>query len=118
MSLGQNMPYKVELAKSAEEDLDKALNRLAVEFNSPNSAARLLAEFRCLEPILSSYPKFKPIDYPASEYAKREVRRAQVRNYLAYYVIDDANEVVTIISFLAMKQDQMAHLIKDLQGQN
>lgn len=107
------MAFKIVVTDTAKRELEAALDRLAVEFESPNSAARLGVEFKCLGPVLTAFPRCKPIDFAASEIYGNEVRRAQVRNYLAYYTVDDECETINIVSFLAMKQDQIAHLARD-----
>lgn len=107
------MAFKVVITDTAREELRAALKRLSIDFESPSSASRLGTEFRCLIPMLVAFPRSKPIDFPASELFGKEIRRAQVRNYLAYYSIDDEKETISIVSFLAMKQDQIEHLARD-----
>ena len=107
------MGYRLELTKTAESELRSAIERLAGVFGSPNSAAKLLNEFKCLEPVLSTFPRYKPVFFPACKTFGIEVRKAQVKNYLAYYTINDESKTVTVISILAMRQDQLANLVRD-----
>lgn len=107
------MGFKVVVAKTAERELSSALERLAIDFESPSTARRLGNEFRCLFPVLERFPYGKPVDFAASERLRVEVSRTQVWKYLAYYVVDAMAGTVNIISPLSMKQDQLVHLIRD-----
>lgn len=98
--------YTVHITKKAERDIDRALEYIEFVLKNPGAADTLFDEISRKLSLLSDFPKKShPVDDPVLSAA--EIRFLQVRNYLAFYRVDENVRRVIILRFLHEKADWM-----------
>lgn len=65
------MAFRIVVTDTAKQELENALERLAVEFESPNSASRLGLEFKCLGPVPTAFPPMQTHRLYRQQYIRR-----------------------------------------------
>lgn len=109
------MAYKVVVAKVAGENFSNALTYISEVLCMPRAAERLLLAFEDAVDSLEEYPAFFPLHREASKLIGREVRWRSAREYRLYFVIGEAERVVTVFSFLHRRQDVLTYLPLDYE---
>ena len=103
------MTYQVHITGRAERDLAKAVDYIEFSLKNPQAANSLLDEAEAALSSLGQMPKrFAVVD--DTLLAAWEIRCVQIKNYLAFYVVDDKTQFVHIIRFLYGKSDWRAIL--------
>ena len=97
--------YDYVLTESAEADVDEALDYIANELMNPNAASNFADELEeKLEEICKAPKTGRPINNP---YLKRDdIRRVLVKNYVAYYLVDEAEEKIVILRVVYNRRNQ------------
>ena len=109
------MAYTVDVAATAERELDQALSYIAEKYASPQAMFTLLEGFNAAQEALKSYPSLYSVHHAASEATNREIRRVRVKNYGLFYHIDKKRHEVQVYSFLHSRQDAAWHFVHDLE---
>ena len=93
--------YNYVLTESAEADIDEAFDYIAGELVNPDAASAFADE---LEEICKTPKAGRPVHNP---YLKRDdVRRVLVKNYIAYYLIDEEKANIVVLRVVYSRRDQ------------
>lgn len=96
--------YSVHITAAAERDMIDASNHIAFVLKNPKAADDLLDEAEWKINDLSSFPfKFPLVDDPLL--ASWGIRFAQIKNYLAFYVVFEKEQKVVLVRFLYRKSN-------------
>lgn len=115
---GQNMAYTVDVAKTAEEELDAALAYIATNYSSVQAMASLLDAFDNAQESLRSFPAVFSRHEGASAATGREIRWIRAKGYGLFFCIDEEHRRVQVISFLHLRQDIAWRIARDLELQD
>lgn len=98
------MTYSIHITAAAQRDMANASDHIAFVLKNPKAADDLLDEAELKISSLSSFPgKFPLIDDPLL--ASWGIRFIQVKNYLAFYVVSEEAQKVTVVRFLYGKSN-------------
>ena len=97
--------YSFVLTEIAEADIEDALDYIANELYNSEAASCFADELdEKLDEICKTPKVGRPVHNP---YLKRDdVRRVLVKNYIAYYLIDENAEKIVILRVVYNKRDQ------------
>ena len=97
--------YNYVLTESAEADVDEAFDYIANELVNPDAASAFADELEeKLEEICKAPKTGRPVHNP---YLKRDdVRRVLVKNYIAYYLIDEEEENIVVLRVVYSRRGQ------------
>ena len=97
--------YNYVLTESAKADVDEAFDYIANELVNPDAASAFADELEeKLEEICKAPKTGRPVHNP---YLKRDdVRRVLVKNYIAYYLIDEEEENIVVLRVVYSRRDQ------------
>ena len=97
--------YDFVLTETAETDIDDAFMYISETLGNPDAATDLADGLEkqidkiCKRPLTGKLVE--------NDYLRRpDVRRFLVDNYIAYYIIDEDNEVIVILRFVYGGRDQ------------
>ena len=97
--------YDYVLTGTAESDIDNVLSYISINLGNVVAAKALADEFIdqidkfCLEPRAGKVVE--------NEFLKRDdVRYFLVKNYIAYYIVDDVSKKIVILRFVYGKSNQ------------
>jgi plasmid stabilization system protein ParE len=98
------MDWQVEIAKTAEEDIEEIYQYIAFSLEEPGIAWNQTERIRDKIGKLSYMPERYPViqDEP---WKSREVRRVNIDNYAAFYLLDSKSAKVTVIRVLYARRD-------------
>ena len=98
------MIYDLHITGSAENDINEAADYIEYVLKNPQAADGLLDAVEETLPTLIDKPKRNMIvsDPVLSAWG---VRFVQIKNYLAFYIVDDDAAHVIIVRFLYEKRD-------------
>lgn len=98
------MIYDLHITGSAENDINEAADYIEFVLMNPQAADDLLDAVEETIPTLIEKPKRNQVvsDPVLNAWG---VRFIQIKNYLAFYVVDDDAERVIVVRFLYMKRD-------------
>lgn len=104
--------YKVNVTSTAENDIIHALDYIENTLLNSVAADDLEAEIGYALSSLSTYPqRFKIPDDPLFKTA--EIRFIIIKNYLAFYTINEQLQQVNVLRFLYGKSDWLSILKYD-----
>ena len=103
------MKYQVHITERAQRDLESAADYIEYTLLNPTAADELLDAAEDALASLSDMPQ-RIMLVTDEVLAAWGIRFILVKNYLGFYVIDEARQVVHIIRFLYMKRDWQAIL--------
>ena len=97
--------YNYVLTEAAEADVDEAFDYIANELVNPDAASAFADELEeKLEEICKTPKAGRSVHNP---YLKRDdVRRVLVKNYIAYYLIDEEEETIVVLRVVYNRRDQ------------
>ena len=97
--------YSYVLTETAEEDIEAAFDYIANELTNSEAASSFADELvEKLEELCRTPKSGRPVQNP---YLKRDgVRRVLVKNYIAYYLIDDAGMKIVVLRVVYNRRDQ------------
>ncbi len=103
--------YEYIFTESAEVDIDLTFSYIADTLNNPEAASDLADELEeQLEKICKRPETGRIVE---NEFLKRnDVWRFLVKNYIAYYLIDEENKKIVILRFVYSGRDQ-DKIVKD-----
>lgn len=97
--------YDYVLTQTAENDFDEALTYISEILDNPEAATNLADEFEVQLELVCKRPKTGRLI--ENEFLRRnDIRRFLVKNYIAYYLVDEDNENIVILRFVYGKCDQ------------
>ena len=104
--------YDYVLTEMAEGDIDEILSYIKDELFNPVAASDFLKELeKKTEEICNNPGKGRIVE---NEFLKRDdIRRFIVKNYIAYYVIDEEKTEIVILRVIYNKRDQ-DDIVKEL----
>ncbi len=98
------MSYRIHISGTASDDIQQVLDYIEFQLMNPTAADALLAEVEKSIALLSDFPASNPmIQDPIL--CSWQLRFITIRNYLAFYVIDDDIQTVYIVRFLYGKRN-------------
>ena len=101
--------YHIRITATAERDMINASNHIEFVLKNPKAADDLLDEAELKINSLSDFPeKFRLVDDPVL--ASWGIRFVVVNGYLAFYVISEERQQVTVVRFLFQKSNWTAIL--------
>jgi plasmid stabilization system protein ParE len=97
--------YNYVLTESAEADIDEAFDYIANELVNPDAASAFADELEeKLEEICKTQKAGRPVHNP---YLKRDdIRRVLVKNYIAYYLINEEAAKIVVLRVVYNRRDQ------------
>ena len=97
--------YNYVLTEMAEGDIDEILSYIKNELFNPVAASNFANELEIkTEEICKNPGKGRIVE---NEFLKRDdVRRFIVKNYIAYFIVDEENKEVVILRVVYNKRDQ------------
>lgn len=98
------MDWYVEIAVSAEEDIEEIYQYIAISLGEPNVAWNQTERIRDKIGKLSFMPERNPV-IQEEPWKSREVRRVNVDNYAVFYLLDRKPAKVTVIRVLYSRRD-------------
>ncbi|MBQ9207449.1 MAG: type II toxin-antitoxin system RelE/ParE family toxin [Treponema sp.] len=99
------MAYKIQIADSAKAELREIVGYIAEMLANPTAAASLLEDFEKQKTFLVENPRTFPF-CPIQSLQKRGYRRFIFKqNYLALYLVDDDEKIVTIMHIFYARRD-------------
>ncbi len=104
------MIYSVHVTSQAERDMDKAADYIAFTLLNPSAAYNLLVYAKeTLNSLKLNPERNRIVDDPLL--FSWGIRLMIIKNYLAFYVIDEKDRTVHIIRFLYKKRNWL-HILK------
>lgn len=101
--------YLVRITKSAERDLNRAVDYIEFSLKNPSAADSLIDEAEKTISSLSHMPeRFALVDDKLL--AAWGIRFVRVKSYLAFYTVSQAEHAVNVLRFLYGKSDWTAIL--------
>ena len=111
------MTYSATTANAARRDISKAARYISEKLYNPSAADRLLDEVEETIISLEEMPHRHPL--VKDEYlASKGIRLLPIRNYHAFYTVDEESKTVIVVRFLYSKRDWAAILKGDYISEN
>ncbi|MCL2427022.1 MAG: type II toxin-antitoxin system RelE/ParE family toxin [Oscillospiraceae bacterium] len=98
------MAYEVGVSESAERDLDEILKYMVDELSNPKAAADFADELDERYVKLEEYPFMYELSRN-ERLARLGYRRFVMSNYVALYLVNEENQIVTIARIFYGKRD-------------
>ena len=98
------MTYSVHITTAAERDVANATDYIDQVLKNPKAADELLEVFLQQVNALAVFPARYPLARDAI-LAAWGIRFLRIKNYIAFYLIDDAREMIYVIRFLYGKSN-------------
>lgn len=104
-----NKPYRYEVMPSALKDIDGIMNSISAQLYAKDAALNLLNEIEssitlaCENPYAAS-----AVQEPAL--ARKGYRKLIVKNYIVFYIPDDAQGIIHIMRVIYAARDFMKEL--------
>jgi len=96
--------YRVNTTKRAEADIDEIAGYISEELGAPATAQNMLLAIRKTIATLSFSPRGLP-KVNDDRLAARGYRWIGIKNYIAYYTIDEKNKTVNVERILYGRRD-------------
>ncbi len=96
--------YCIRFTRPAEEDLAVACDYITEVLKSSGTAANLLDEVEEQVGMLAQAPLCHPL-VRDTYLASLGVRSLNIKNYLAFYVVKEDEQVVSVLRFLYARRD-------------
>lgn len=98
------MSYNIHITSTAERDINSAANYIEFTLKNPDAADNLLDTVEEQIRSLSEMPeRYHIVDDPVL--ASWEIRFVIINNYLAFYTIEEEQQLVIIVRFLYQKSN-------------
>jgi len=99
------MAYKVQMTESADKDLEEIADYIAIKLSNPKSATELLDEFLEKKKLLVKSPLIYPLCSNLRLQEEGYHRFLFKNNFIALYLINKDNKIVTIMRIFYAKRD-------------
>ncbi|MDO5145646.1 MAG: type II toxin-antitoxin system RelE/ParE family toxin [Eubacteriales bacterium] len=103
------MIYRLHITGTAERDLIQAAEYIEFVLKNPSAADALLEDAECKINALLPFPKEHPL-VDDKLLASWGIRFIQIKNYLAFYIVSEAEQQITVIRFLYAKSNWLSIL--------
>lgn len=103
--------YKVKITRHAEQSMREIGVYIAVELMEPETAIKMLGVFHTEIMKLSTLPQRVHLT-PEEPWHSLGVRRLRIKNYYAYFWVDEVKSKVQIMDFVYVGRDQQKQLEK------
>lgn len=103
------MSYRLHITGTAERDLTQSADYIEFVLKNPSAADALLEEADRKINALLPFPKEHPLA-DDKLLASWGIRFVQVKNYLAFYVVSEMEEQITVVRFLYAKSNWLSIL--------
>lgn len=98
------MTYQIRITNTAERDLLSAADHIEFVLKNPKAADELLDEAQAQINSLHEFPeRCKVVDDPVLN--SWGIRYIIIKNYLAFFIIDETKKEVNVIRFLFQKSN-------------
>ena len=105
--------YKLIILPEAQNDIRSIILYIARELAAPQAALNLNNEFQIAINSLSEMPKrIKTVN--EQPWKNAGIRKLRVKNYYIYFLVDDKEKTVKVISVIFVGRDQ-AKQLPDIQ---
>jgi addiction module RelE/StbE family toxin len=101
--------YRVQLTLAAEADLDEIYSYISDVLLAPQTATNLMDEIEEKIFTLENHPYIYALSH-IEDLAKKNYRTLIVKNYVAPYLVDDDNRLVTIARVFHGSMDYQKYL--------
>lgn len=91
--------YKIEITQPAENDLREVKRYISNELMEPDTAKRVVAKIGEVIMGLSELPLRNAL-VADERLAFKGIRKIIIDNFIVFYIVDEENEIVTIIRIL------------------
>ena len=98
------MNYQIELTNQAKNDLDEIYSYIAFTLLSPDVAANMYHSIIDAIRSLDSMPLRNPL-MDDELWKSRGLRKCFVKNYTAFYLVDEVNAIVRIVRIMYSGRD-------------
>ena len=98
------MDWRVEISAKAEEDMVEIYQYIAISLGEPRVAWNQTERIRDKIVSLSYLPERNHV-IQEEPWKSREIRRVNVDNYAAFYILDRNSAKVTVIRILYARRD-------------
>lgn len=105
----QEKQYEVKITEHAEQSMREIGMYIAVELKAPETAAKMLKTFQTGVAGLSIMPQRVHLT-PEEPWRSLGIRRLHIKNYYAYFWIDEAIHRIQIMDFVYVGRDQEKQL--------
>ncbi len=96
--------YKIEYLPIAQNDMVDIVKYISNELQSPLVAEKFAVEMIEKIESLSLFPYSNSVYFPVRK-LKKEYRRLQIKNFIAFYYVDEQSKVVTVARVLYNKRN-------------
>ena len=93
------------MTESADKDLEKIADYIAIKLSNPKSATELLDEFLEKKKLLEESPLMYPLCSNLRLQEEEYHRFLFKNNFIALYLINEDNKIVTIMRIFYAKRD-------------
>ena len=103
--------YEVKITRHAEQSMREIGTYIATDLMSPETAVKMLGTFQTEIMKLSALPQRVHLT-PEEPWHSLGIRRMRIKNYYAYFWVDEVKEKVQIMDFIYVGRDQQRQLEK------
>ena len=101
--------YKIRITRQAKGHLQEIRRYIEKELFAPDAALGTVRAIRAGIAELRQMPeRIKPIE--EQPWGSNGIRKIRVKNYYAYFWIDEGNRIVQVIGVIYVKRDQAKQL--------
>jgi len=101
--------YKIELARVSKSDLRDIVRYISSQLSAPVAAAKMMDEIEKALSDLTNMPQRCP---PVTDERLKTMgyRKLIIKNYIAFFVIDEKAKVVNVVRILYARRDWLSIL--------
>ena len=104
--------YNIAISEIAKRDIAEAVDHIKFILKNPKAADDLLDEVEGRIKSLRTMPQIhQVVDDPVL--GEFEIRAVLIKNYMAFYQIDESGKSVNIVRFLYQKRDWVSIVASD-----
>lgn len=103
--------YVVNITKFAEEQLIEIVHYITNELKAPDSALRMMELLENEINTLSQLPQ-RIVLVDEEPWHSKVIHKMVIKNFIAYFWIDESNKTVHITGIVYAKRDQIKQLLK------
>ena len=96
--------YKIEYLQTAKDDMDTIVKYISDNLKNPTSAIKLVNDFIKEINNIVIFP-YGNNEYLTYKKLKNKYRKAKVRNYLIFYIVNEQTKTIIIARVLYQKKN-------------
>ena len=101
--------YRIDFTLQAKEHLKGIYDYIKNELSAPIAARRVVSLIKAEIASFKTAPERLQL-VPEEPWTSQGVRRARVKNYFIYYLVDNENKLVHVIGIIYARRDQVRQL--------